>query len=179
MKMEEARKTMVFFAKVCRDMGIPFMTAAFGDNAQVIKTFRQDFDKSNERIKPKMIDFTDASGGSTNMHSGIEITIDAMNDQRRRLKDCHGLIFVITDGGANRGLVGQELRDYIEENRGRLTFKAFGLSAGAGERQQIQDYLNFYFGESNCAYPESFESLPDEAFRVLRTNLIQFQRFFS
>ena len=126
-----------------------------------------------------MIDFTDASGGSTNMHAGIEITIDAMNDQRRRLKDCHGLIFVITDGGANRGLTGEALRAYIEENRGRLTFKAFGLSAGNGERQQIQDYLNSYFGESNCAYPESFESLPDEAFRVLRTNLIQFQRFFS
>jgi len=178
-KMEEARKTMVFFAKVCGDMGIPFMTAAFGDDAQVIKTFRQDFDSPGERIKPKMIDFTDASGGSTNMHAGIEITIDAMNDQRRRLKACHGLIFVITDGGANAGLTGQALKDYVEENRGRLTFKSFGLSAGTGERQQIQDYLNFYFGESNCAYPESFESLPDEAFRVLRTNLIQFQRFFS
>lgn len=178
-KMDEARKTTVFFAKVCRDMGIPFMTAAFGNDAQVIKTFRQDFDNPGERIKPKIIDFIDASGGSTNMHAGIEITIDAMNNQRRRLKDCHGLIFVITDGGANTGLTGQALRDYIEENRGRLTFKAFGLSSRAGERQQIQDYLNFYFDESNCAYPESFESLPDEAFRVLRTNLIQFQRFFS
>ena len=178
-KMEEARKTTIFFSKVCRDMGIPFMAASFGDDAKVIKEFKQDFDDPNERIKPKLIDATEAVGGSTNMHSGIEVTIESMNKERRRLPDCHGIIFVITDGGANRGLTGQQLRDYIDDNRGRLTFKAFGLSSNESERQQIQDYLNLYFGESNCAYPQTFEDLPDEAFRLLRTNLIQFQRFFA
>lgn len=178
-KMEEARKTSIFFSKVCRDMGIPFMAASFGDDAEVIKEFKQDFDDPSERIKPKLIEATEAVGGSTNMHAGIEVTIDAMNKERRRLPDCHGIIFVITDGGANRGLTGQQLSDYIDDNRGRLTFKAFGLSGGESERRQIQDYLNLYFGESNCAYPQAFENLPDEAFRLLRTNLIQFQRFFA
>lgn len=178
-KMEQARKTTIFFAKVCKDMGIPFMAAAFGDDADVIKQFRQDFDNPSERIKPKIIDATDARGGSTNMHAGIEVTIDAMNDQRRKVRDSHGLVFVITDGGANAGFTGDALRNYIEENRGRLTFKAFGLSGSSNERNSIQNYLNNYFGESNCAYPEGFEDLPDEAFRVLRVNLMQFQRCLS
>lgn len=178
-KMDQARRTMIFFSKVCKDMGIPFMASAFGDDAEVIKQFRQDFDNPAERIKPKIIDATAASGGSTNLHAGLDVTIEAMNEQRRRLRDSHGLVFVITDGGANAGLTGDVLRNYIEENRGRLTFKAFGLSGSDHERDSIQNYLNNYFGESNCAYPEGFDSLPDEAFRVLRVNLMQFQRFLS
>ncbi len=178
-KMDQARKTMIFFAEVCKQMGIPFMGVAFGDDAEVIKTFREDFDSPADRIKPKIIDYTDASGGSTNLHAGIETVIESMNDARRKYPDSHGLIFVITDGGANRGLTGEALRDFVEENRGRLTFKAFGLSSSAHERQAIQEYLNLYFGESNCAYPEGFKDLPDEAFRVLRVNLMQFQRFLS
>ena len=178
-KMEEARKTMVFFSKVCSDMGIPFMMASFGDDAEIVKIFRQDFEDPKERIKVKMIDATEASEDYTNLYSGVDLTIEAMNEQRRKIPDCHGLIFVITDGGANRGKTGTDLQDYIEENRGRLTFKGFGLSSGEGERQQIQNYLNLYFGESNCAYPQNFEDLPDEAFRLLRINLMQFQRFLS
>lgn len=178
-KMEQARKTMVFFAKVCKDMGIPFMASAFGDDAEVIKQFKQDFDNPADKIKPKIIDATDARGGSTNMHAGLEVTIEAMNEQRRRLRDSHGLVFVITDGGANAGLTGDALKTYVEENRGRLTFKAFGLSGSDYERNSIQTYLNDYFGDSNCAYPQGFEDLPDEAFRVLRVNLMQFQRFLT
>ncbi len=178
-KMEEARKATIFFARVCKDMGIPFMATAFGDKAEVIKEFRQDFDDRSQRIKPKLIEATEALGGSTNLHAGIKMTIEAMNEQRRRLRDSHGLILVITDGEANKGLSGDALGDYIKENQGRLTFKGFGLSAGEQERAKIQTYLNLYFGESNCAYPENFEDLPDEAFRLLRINLIQLQRFLS
>ncbi|TSC64341.1 MAG: hypothetical protein G01um101493_154 [Microgenomates group bacterium Gr01-1014_93] len=29
-KMDQARQTMIFFAEVCKDMGIPFMAVAFG-----------------------------------------------------------------------------------------------------------------------------------------------------
>jgi len=171
-KMEEARKTVIFFAKVCRDMGIPFMISSFGSGAEVIKEFKQDFDNPAEKIKPKIIDATDASAGSTNLHAGIDITIKAMNEQRRRLRDSHGLIFVITDGGANAGLTGAALKNYIEENRGRLTFKAFGFPG-------TESFLNEYFGESNCVYPKGFEDLPSEAFRLLRTTLIQFQRYLN
>lgn len=178
-KMDQARKTMIFFAEVCKNMGIPFMSVAFGDNAVTIKDFRQDFDNPAERIRPAIIDHTDASGRSTNLHAGIETVIKGMNEGRRQYTDSHGIIFVITDGGANRGLTGEALRDYVEENRGRLTFKAFGLSGNTSERQQIQGYLNLYFGESNCAYPKRFEDLTDEAFRLLRTNLIQFKRFIQ
>lgn len=178
-KMEEARKTMIFFAKVSHQMGIPFMTVSFGDRAEIVKTFRQDFENGADRIKPKLIDATGASGGSTNLHQGLGLIIEQMNEERRRLADCHGLIFVITDGQANTGLVGSDLRNYIEENRGRLTFKAFGLSGNENERTGIQNFLNFYFGESNCAYPAGFEDLPDEAFRVLRTNLIRFKKYIT
>lgn len=171
-KMEEARKTVIFFSKVCKDMGIPFMTGAFGDNAEVIKQFRQDFDSPAEKIKPKIIDATEANAPSTNLHAGLEITIEKMNEERRKLRDSHGLIFVITDGGANAGLTGDELSNYIEENRGRLTFKAFGFPG-------TETFLNEYFGESNCVYPKGFEDLPDEAFRVLRVSLMQFQKFLS
>lgn len=178
-KQDEARKTAVFFAKICREMQIPFMVAAFGDGAESIKQFRQDFDNPAERIKPKLIDATEATGGSTNMHAGLELTIQAMNEERRRISDSHGLIFVISDGGANTGLTGEALRRFVEENRGRLTFKAFGLSGNNAERARIQAHLNLYFGEGNCAYPKTFEELPDEAFRVLRANLIRFQRLIT
>lgn len=177
-KQEEARKTMIFFARVCKEMGIPFMAASFGEGARLIKSFKQDFDNPAERIKPAIIDNTDANDGSTNLHTGLEMTIDAMNEMRRRITDSHGIIFVITDGGANVGLTGSDLTQYIEDNRGRLTFKGFGL-AGRGERGDVKQMLNGYFGESNCAYPKTFAELPDEAFRVLRTNLMQFQRFLK
>lgn len=171
-KMEEARKTVIFFSRVCREMGIPFMTAAFGDNAEVIKQFRQEFDNPAEKIKPRIIDATEANAPSTNLHAGLEITIEKMNEERRKLRDSHGLIFVITDGGANAGLTGSQLQNYIEENRGRLTFKAFGFPG-------TEYFLNGLFGESNCVYPKEFEDLPDEAFRVLRVSLMQFQKFLS
>ncbi len=177
-KMENARKTMIFFAKVCRDMGIPFMAVSFGQEATVIKSFRQDFDDPAERIKPNMIDFTDASSGGTNLHDGMRVTIEAMNDERRRLHDSHGLIFIISDGQANIGLTGRELKRYIEDNKGRNTFKGFGL-AEQGERRDVRSLMNGYFGEGNSVYPRTFDELPDEAFRLLRINFIQFQRFLS
>lgn len=160
-------------------MGIPFMAVAFGNGGVTIKNFKQDFDNPAERIKPAIIDYTDASGGGTNLYSGVKLVIEGMNEGRRKFPDSHGIIFVITDGGANVGLTGEDLRNYIEENRGRLTFKAFGLSGSPLERTMIQNYLNLYFGSNNCTYPEKFEDLPDEAFRLLRTNLIQFKRFIQ
>lgn len=178
-KQDMARKTTVFFSRVNQDMIIPFMGVSFGEAPKVFKSFRQLFDNPSDRVKPALIEATEADEGSTNLHDGLKLIIDEMNDQRRRLRDCHGIIYVITDGGANAGLVGQELKDYIDENRGRLTFKAFGLAQNEGERQGIQQTLNFYFGEDNCSYPQNFDDLPDEAFRVLRTNLIKFQRFLS
>ncbi|GEM_PF-5510931 len=176
-KMEHARKTAIFFSRVCQDMDIPFMITSFGSNAETIKKLRDDFDDPSKRIKPKLIDATDASANSTNLYDGLELTIKAMNEEKRRLQDSHGLIFVITDGAANAGLTGRELRQYIEENKGRLTFKAFGLSASQAERASIQTQLDQYFGESNCTFPQSFEDLPGESFRLLRKNMNQFKRF--
>ena len=176
-KMEQARKTTIFFSCVCQNMGIPFMMTAFGDGAETVKELRQDFDDPSKKIKPRLIDATDASDGSTNLHAGLELTIKAMNEERRHLRDSHGLIFVITDGGANAGKTGRTLKQYIEENKGRLTFKAFGLSGSQGERTSIQTQLDQYFGDSNCAFPETFEDLPNDAFTLLRKNMAQFQRF--
>lgn len=176
-KMQEARKSAIFFAEVLRDMEVPFMIESFGDSAETLKDFKENFDDASDRNKPRLIDGTDASGGNTNLHQGVEKVIDAMNNYRRIVPDSHGLIFVITDGGANRGLVGEELKDYVDEHKGRLTFKGFGLSRNEEERQEIQQYLNLYFGEQNCAYPQNFDDLPDEAFRLLRVNLMRFSRF--
>lgn len=178
-KMEEARKTAIFFSKVCREMGIPFMGTSFGSRAEIFKTFRQDFDNPAERIKPKLIDATEANAGSTNLHDGLDKTIEEMNKERRVVPDAQGLIFVITDGQANAGKTGTDLRNYIEERRGRLHFKAFGLSANEAERQQIIEYLNNYFGDSNCAFPQTFENLPDDAYRILRISLTQFQKLLQ
>lgn len=178
-KMEEARKTAIFFSKVCRDMGIPFMGASFGSEAEIFKTFRQDFDNPAERVKPKLMDATEANGSSTNLFDGLDKTIEAMHEERRIVPDAQGLIFVITDGQANAGKTGTDLRSFIEERRGRLHFKAFGLSESESERQQIMEYLNNYFGDSNCAFPQTFENLPDDAYRILRISLTQFQKLLQ
>jgi uncharacterized protein YegL len=178
-KMEEARKTAIFFSKVCRDMGIPFMGVSFGSEAEIFKTFRQDFDNPADRVKPKLMDATEANGGSTNLFDGLDKTIEAMHEERRIVPDAQGLIFVITDGQANAGKTGTDLRRFIEERRGRLHFKAFGLSESESERQQIMEYLNNYFGDSNCAFPQTFENLPDDAYRILRISLTQFQKLLQ
>lgn len=178
-KMEEARKTAIFFSKVCREMGIPFMGTSFGSRAEIFKTFRQDFDNPAERIKPKLIDATEANADSTNLFDGLDKTIEAMNEERRIVSDAQGLIFVITDGQANAGKIGTDLRSFIEERRGRLHFKAFGLSENESERQRIMEYLNNYFGDSNCAFPRTFENLPDDAYRILRISLTQFQKLLQ
>ncbi len=178
-KMQQARKTMIFFSEAAREMGIPLMVSTFADEAKTIKEFKQDFNDPAQRIKPKLIESTDASGSSTNLHQGLDLIIQEMNHQRRKAPDSHGLIFVITDGQANAGLTGPALKDYIEDNRGKLTFKSFGLSQSEGERQNIQNYLNGYFGQSSSCYPQTFDDLPGEAFRLLRVNLIQFQRYLN
>jgi len=169
--IENARKINIFFAKVCKDLGIPFMAVSFGARAHVIKKFDQNFDSPTEKIKPRLLDATKANEGSTNIHEGIEIILTDMNEFRKKLRESHGLIFVISDGGANAGITGLELQNYIEEKKGKLTFKGFGLG-GKG-------ILDYYFGAANCTYPDGIEDLPNKAYLVLRATLIQFQRYLA
>jgi hypothetical protein len=173
--MAEARKTGIFFSMVCQQMRIPFMGVSFADYATVIKEFGQDFDNPSYRVKPRLIDET-ISNGNTNMYAGLELVVNAMEREQRKLRNHHGLVFVISDGQANQGLKGEDLQHYIEEKRGRITFQAFGLAESSFERAQISEYLNYFFGESNCVCPESFEQLPLEAFRLLRLTLRRFRQ---
>ncbi|OGD08206.1 hypothetical protein A2397_05715 [Candidatus Amesbacteria bacterium RIFOXYB1_FULL_44_23] len=178
-KTQIARMSTIFLAKVCHLFHTPFMATAFGESAEIVKSFEQDFENPQERIKPKLIDATNASGWSTNIHAGMETTFTALDTRLRRSPQSHGLIFVITDGGANSGLTGEDLKEFINSHKGRTTIIAIGLSENSQEREQIQEALNLYFEKQNCVYPEKFTDAPELISARLKTSFKHFKSLIT
>jgi len=163
-KMEESLKTTIFFARVLKRFEIPFAVKFFGDHVEDVKNFDDDYDNPRTRIKPKLVELSDASGGSTNLSDPLEESFEEMTGARRKFPESFGAIFVISDGGANSGLTGEALKNLIRENQKGMIIQGFGLGA---EGQA----LSGYFGEKNFVNPETFKKLPTAAFRILRVTL--------
>lgn len=164
-KMEESLKTAVFFARVLKRFGIPFSIKFFGERVVNVKEFDDDYDDRSKRIKPNLVMLADASGGSTDISEPLEATEKEMAEAKRKFTGSQGAMFIISDGGANNGRVGQDLRKYIEELQKTYIVNGFGLGTGAAQE------LKGYFGENNTAAVNDFSELPQEAFKILRVTL--------
>lgn len=166
-KMEESLKTAVFWGRVLQEFGIPFSIKFFGDRVRNIKTFEQDYDDGRNRVKPSLVQYADASGGSTDMSAPLLETEKEMNIARRKFAGSVGAVFVISDSGANQGLTGPALIELIQRLQKNYIVSNFILSTNQGEVKEAEKY----FGEKNVIAPKNFGDLPDEAFRVLRVTL--------
>jgi len=164
-KMAESLKTAIFFARVLKRFEIPFAIKFFGDHVERAKEFDEDYDDPRKRIKPKIVTLSDASGQHTDISEPLLMTETEMAQAKREFSGSSGAIFVISDGGANRGRVGDELKNYIEQLQKTYMINAFGLGAGAANE------LKGYFGEQNTVAVDDFQELPNEAFKVLRVAL--------
>jgi len=159
-KIQIARRAIIFLATLCQQLEIPFMAASFAVGATVIKDFDADFEDPAYRIKPQILDSTTANGGSTDLSSGI-YAVNAGMDAFPNASRMKRIVFVLTDSGANRGLVGEELQRYIQEQQQQGTyFVAFGLGDDDEERGEVRRYLDYYFGRDSTIYPTSIEAIP-------------------
>lgn len=166
-KMEESLKTAVFWSRVLKEFQVPFSIKFFGSKVVPIKEFEQDYDHPGHRIKPHLVIKADASGGHTDMGAPLSQTKSELTRAKRRYHECKGAVFVISDSGANAGLVGEGLRKLIAELQEDHIVMNFLLGGQAGEIEAAKQL----FGTANVVAPKRFGDLPREAFRVLRTTL--------
>ncbi len=175
-KMEVAIKTAIFFAQVFKHYEMPFAIKLFGSQTEQIMDFTQPFDEPRYAIKKKLVTMTNASGESTDLDSGITKALEETSEAQRIFPESFGAIFTISDGRANAGRTGQELKDYIGTRKSSTILKAFALAQDPVQREQLKRDLAFYFGEENVAVPETFGQLPESAFQVLRNTLLYVSR---
>ncbi len=164
-KMQESRKTAIFFARVLARFDIPFAIKAFGDQVEEVVSFDEGWDDPTVKAKPRLMRKTNASGGSTDMASGLLETMKEMNSAKREYPGCHGAVIVISDSGANAGpMVGPALGEYVSRMQKSHTILNLLLSGSASDKQASA----VIFGERHVAVAEDFQTLPTEAFRLLR-----------
>lgn len=162
-KMAESLKTAVFFARVLRYFDVPLSIKFFGDHLDELLDFQQNYDDPKEKIKPRLVDLADASGQWTNLSSALFKAKEEMAQAKREFPESVGAVFVISDGRANSGIVGQQLKEYIEEMQKNLLVYGFDLSGTGG--------VKLYFGDEYGVEVPSFAELPKEAFKALRFTL--------
>lgn len=168
-KMQESIKTAIFFARVLRALDVPFAIKLFGDQVLSLKGFDEDYDETKFKIKPKLVFETDARGGSTDIGSPLVQAHEEMVKAKRKFSDSQGLIFLITDGQANSGLTGEDLSQRAQEIGKLFPIFVFGLAQG--QDPALKQYLEQTFGAGRVVMPERFEELPNQAQRVLFTQL--------
>lgn len=179
-KIQEARKASIFLNAVCEQLGIPFIDIVFDSSAYVIKGYEQRFSDPRHKVKPRLIQHTTASGWSTNLHAGLKEAIDQTNLQRGRILDraTKGIVYVISDGLANSGLTGDELKNYVDSHINGITYQAIGL-ADEGERQMVEEGFSYLFGKQNCMFPRRFSELPDLMYHSMRRVFERYKEFIS
>lgn len=167
-KMEESRKTAIFFARVLQRFEIPFAIKAFGDQVEEVVSFDEIWDDPKVKAKPKLMRKTNASGGSTDMASGMLETMKEMIEAKREFPNCHGAVIVISDSGANAGpMVGKALGEYVSKQQKTYTVVNLLLSGSSHDIASSKEI----FGERHVAVAGDFHELPEQAFRLLRTVL--------
>lgn len=166
-KMEESLKTAIFWGRVLQHFEIPFSIKFFGDHVLGIKKFTDDYEDGRTRVKPSLVQHSNATGGWTDIGSPLLETEREMALARRKYPESTGAIFVISDSGANRGHTGDALKEIILRLQKNYLVSNFILSQHAQEIQEAKRY----FGEENVVAPKSFGDLPDASFRVLRMAL--------
>lgn len=163
-KMEESLKTAVFWGRVLKEFQIPFAIKIFDQSSKDIKSFREDYDSPSTGIKSRMMRSCTANGPRTNIGQPLVETEESLFEERKLFPNSMSAIFVISDSGANVGLVGDALKEQIRKMQQDSLVMNFILSQNPDELAQAQGY----FGEENVVAPQRFEELPQEAFRALR-----------
>lgn len=162
-KMDESLKTAVFFARVLRYFDVPLSIKFFGQQLDELLDFKQNYDDPKERVKPRLIELSDASGRWTDLSQGLIKVKEEMAQAKREFPGSVGAVFVISDGEANSGIIDDQLKALIEEMQKSLLVYGFDLS-GTGE---VKDY----FGDTYGVAVRRFDDLPKEAFKALRVTL--------
>jgi hypothetical protein len=149
--MEESMKTAMFFAQVLTEFGIPFSITFFDDGTESVMEFGQELNEKGSRVKVKMMRASKKSGG-TNIGKVLKEADEELKAGRKRYPECMSSIFFIGDGGANQGMTGQALTEYIEGLKKKHIITAYAL--GQGGRALIE-----LFGEDNTVEVDEFEDL--------------------
>lgn len=166
-KMDESLKTAIFWGRVLKRYNVPFAIKFFGDQVVDVMTFDDDYDDPKKKIKVNLVQKADASGASTDMGSPLVRAREEMTKAKRKYTDSFGAVFVISDSGANTGMTGTALAEYITDMQKTQIVMNFILSQSSREIQGAKQL----FGDSNVVAPPTFRELPEESFNVLRVTL--------
>lgn len=162
-KMEESVKTAIFWARALEEMGIPFAIKFLGERVTPIKGFSQRYDDPVARIKPTLLYSATASEEATDIGSALQAADSEMVMYRRRYPDLFGAVFVISDSGANTGMINEELQQYIRKMQQHFIVMNFILASDP----ELIGLAQLYFGRKNVVAPAQFRDLPRESIRVL------------
>lgn len=155
-KMAEAVKTAIFFARVLKDLDVPFAIKLLGEKVTHIMDLGQDYDDIRLKIKPKLVQLTTAEEGATDLGSPLIEAHQEMFKSRRIYADSQGMIFLITDGQANSGLTGIALKEKADEIK-----KAYPI------------FVFLLENHSNPAFLSAMEAIFGSGFVTMTTNLTQ------
>ncbi|MBX7136370.1 MAG: VWA domain-containing protein [Oligoflexia bacterium] len=162
-KIGQARKAAVFMARALKSFGIPFAITLIGEQPTEIKRFDQDYDNPIFKVKPKLMQLTSAKEEHSDIGAALLPTIAQMNSMLKKHRDHFGAVFVFSDGGANKGLVAEDLVAEIRKAQEKYVVMNFNLANDAPHIREAKAY----FGERNVVAPSDFHQLPDEALRAL------------
>lgn len=165
-KMAESMKTAIFFIRVLKHFEIPLAISFFGEQVRPLTAFSDDFDDRAKRFKPKLMELGDPKDGSTNIEDPLRAANDTMVAARRVMPGMRGIAFLISDGGANKGLTGPALHELAQRIQQDFPVKGFALGGSKAELEAV-------LGEGNVVGVDQFDDLPKEAFGMLRTELVR------
>ena len=163
-KMHEARRATLLTLEVLSDLGLPSCVKRFASSFDWIQNRKQDYAAGKSRIKPRVISSLNADGGGTNISEPLEESKDSITAFKLRHPKTLCLVVVITDGGANSGKTGGELKQLVEDTQRQAIVVNINLSGSASEIKKSKDY----FGERNVVVCDSASELPDALIRVLK-----------
>ncbi|MFC1600147.1 hypothetical protein ACFL3T_03925 [Patescibacteria group bacterium] len=169
--MEESMKTAMFFANVLTEFGIPFSITFFDSGTERVMKFGQELNEKGSRVKVEMMRASKKSGG-TNIEKVLKEADEELKAGKKRYPECLSSIFFIGDGGANEGMTGQALTDYIDALKKKHIITAYALGSGG------KALINL-FGEDNTVEVDEFEDLHPEAKSTLKQVLRRVAKHFK
>ncbi len=176
-KMVESLKTATFWARVLRDLEIPFAIKFFAEEVSSVLKIGEDYDDPRVKAKPKLVRLGSEFPNSTDIGKPLEMSLAEFralprNDFGRRPL---GAVFVISDSGANVGKTGVELRMLIDGMQRELLVENFLLNAEPNEIAQAK----LLFGEDHVLVSEKFDQFPRLAIERLGLVLYRFVKQFQ
>jgi hypothetical protein len=164
-KIKQAKRAAVFMLEVLNEMELPACVKRFSNKFDWIQRRDETYRNPRCRVKPTIISTLDAAGNGTNIGSPLEETKNAVRAFNLRHPNTLCLVIVVTDGDANVGKTGDDLKRLIREVQRKALVININL---AGTKEEVEK-SKLLFGAANVVDCSNASELPDAMFKVLQS----------